>query len=244
MIHCKLREWHREISSTKRTICGCAVWLLLATITPVRAQLVLGQLDNFQDGTTANWSQGSFSPNPPVNVATGGPAGASDAYLQVTSNGISGAGSKMVFFNTAQWTGNYLTAGVTQITADMANFGTTPLHMRIAFRGGPGLTQFGSTIETTLMPDSQWHPVTFDLSAGGLTNIGGIDPLNTTLGNVIELRILSAQSGPAFNGDTVMGILGVDNIRAVGVPEPGSIGLCSLALAWGCHRLRRRRQVV
>src|SRR5580765_6962808 len=99
-----------------------------------------GQVDTFQDGTTMGWQEGTPSPNPPTNVPSGGPAGAGDAYVQNISSGGFGSGAKMVMFNDAQWSGSYNAAGVTRLTADMANQGATTLHMRVAIRGGPNLT--------------------------------------------------------------------------------------------------------
>ena len=173
-----------------------------------------GQQDTFQDGTTMSWSEGVNSPNPPTNIATGGPAGINDRFLRNISNGGAGPGSKMIMFNDAQWTGNYVAAGVNRITAQMANFGSTTLFMRVAFRGGPTSTLYGSSVAAQLPPDGVWRSVTFDLTSSGLTNIGGADTLSQVLSAVAELRILSAVGGASFNGDPVQATLGVDNILA------------------------------
>lgn len=199
--------------------------------------VMLGQLDSFQDGTTRAWLEGPPSPNPPVNIATGGPLGAGDRYLQDISTGGSGAGSRLVMFNTSQWAGNYATAGVTQIVGEMANFGSTTLSMRITLTSG--LTRFSSTsvMGSTLPPDGLWRTVTFDLAPSALTRISGSGTLNAVLSNVTELRVLSAAAGPAFLGDSIAATLGMDNLRAV--PEPAAataLMLGALPLA-----LRRRR---
>ncbi|PWB73274.1 MAG: hypothetical protein C3F15_10055, partial [Holophagae bacterium] len=83
--------------------------LAMATAVPAWAVDPL-QVDDFEDGTTMGWEEGAPSPNPPVNVADGGPGGAGDAYLENTSSGGTGAGSRMVMFNNAQWTGDYVAA--------------------------------------------------------------------------------------------------------------------------------------
>jgi hypothetical protein len=176
--------------------------------------VVFGQEDTFQDGTTLDWQEGASSPNPPTNVATGGPAGAGDRFLQNISSGGFGAGSRMVMFNSAQWSGNYNAARVDRITAQMANFGSTTLHMRIAFRGGPSSTLYGSSSAAVLPPDGLWRSVVFDLTTSALTNIGGANTLAQVLGSVAELRILSAIGGATFTGDPIIGTLGVDNITA------------------------------
>jgi hypothetical protein len=176
-----------------------------------------GQLDDFEDGTTMGWQEGS-SPNEPTNVATGGPAGANDAFVRNVSSGSFGAGGRMVMFNTAQWTGNYTASGIARITANMANFGSTTLHMRVAVRRGSGMGPAGyaSTSAAVLPADGIWRSVTFDLTSSTMTNVSGADTLATVLANVLEVRILSAAGGPNDNGDVIAGTLGVDNIRAVG----------------------------
>jgi hypothetical protein len=186
--------------------------LCILAATHSRATVSFGQIDTFQDGTTMNWDEGVSSPNPPTNVATGGPAGAGDRFLENISSGGFGAGSKMIMFNEVQWTGNYIAAGVDRITTQMANLGSGTLHMRIALRGGPGSTLYGSTVATDLPADGVWRVVTFDLTNSALTNIGGSDNLIQVLGSVSEVRILSAIGGPSFNGDPIQGALGVDNI--------------------------------
>ena len=65
---------------------------------------------------------------PPGVDPDGGPNGAGDAYLAVSSAGGGGAGSKMVVFNTdPHWLGNYSLAGVSRITFDIQNRSFTTL---------------------------------------------------------------------------------------------------------------------
>src|SRR5688572_16024391 len=83
---------------------------------PTLAQVVFGQVDDSQDGTTMGWDEGSASINPPTNQPTGGPAGANDRYLQNISSGGGGAGSRMVMLNfTPRWDGDYNAVGVTRL---------------------------------------------------------------------------------------------------------------------------------
>jgi hypothetical protein len=199
---------------------GAAATTLLALVTASRVSarpITFGQIDNFEDGTVMNWKEGAVSPNPPTS-ALGGPGGAADHYLRDTSNGNFGAGSKMIFFNVDQWVGNYNSAGVTRMSGMMANFGATTLHMRIGIQGGNFGTIFGSTNPINLAPGSGWQPFTFNLTTAGMTLVGGSDSLSDVLANVTQVRILSAESGPAFNGDVLVGTIGVDNLRALRLP--------------------------
>jgi hypothetical protein len=175
---------------------------------------VFGQFDTFQDGTTMNWREGVGSPNPPTNVSSGGPGGVGDRFLRDVSSGGFSAGSRMIMFNKVQWTGNYNGAGVDRITAQMANFGSTILNMRITLQGGPFDSRCSSTTAAQLPPDGVWRPVAFDLTPSALTIISGPDALSQILDDVAELRIVSAANGPAYEGDIIGATLGVDNIIA------------------------------
>jgi Thrombospondin type 3 repeat len=201
-----------------RTIVVIAMLVLAA-----RAHAITGgQADDFEDGTTDNWTEGSPSPNEPVNVPSGGPDGAGDAYMQNVSSGGAGPGSGQVSFNFTQWVGDYTAAGVTAIEADMANPGVTDLHMRIAVQGGAG-TRFGSATAVDLPAGTGWQHVRFELS--DLTLISGPDPLNTVLTEVSVLRILSAAAGPDWEGDRIVATLNVDNITAIAAVDTDGDGV-------------------
>ncbi len=176
---------------------------------------VMGPFDDFEDGTVSGWMEGPASPNPPTNVPDGGPDGPGDNYLENSSSGGFGPGSKLVMFNQAQWTGDYLAAGVTRIEAQMANLGRTDLFMRIAIEGQP-FERYGSTVPELLPADGQWRAVVFQLSDAFLTQISGSGPLSDVLSDVTTLRILAASGGPAWQGDSVVATLGVDDILGAG----------------------------
>jgi hypothetical protein len=183
---------------------------------PARAAITFGQVDNFQDGSTMGWAEGAASPNPPAYVASGGPRGAGDGYLQNVSGGGGGAGGKMVMFTGGQWAGNYNAAGVTQIDASVANLGAAPLFMRLAVLSGTAV--YGSSDAIELPPDGVWRRVTFGLTGDALTKVEGTDTLGEALSHVQNLRLLSAQGGPALMGDVVAGTLGLDDVRALRLP--------------------------
>src|SRR5947209_3519110 len=92
-----------------------------------RAALIVGQKDNFQT-TSGNWANGGGAADP--FTTTGGPGGATDRFLQISSRGGTGAGSKMVTYNRTQWTGNFTSAKITGVEMDLKDFGTQPLTMR------------------------------------------------------------------------------------------------------------------
>lgn len=170
------------------------------------------QWDNFEDGTTQGWTTGLSNPNPPMNMPDGGPLGNGDAYLHVMANGITGPGGKLVTYNILQWSGNYISAGVTVVSMYMRNFSSVDLSMRIVAQGPGG--SFWSVSPVILAAQSDWQVVQFSLLPADLT--GGTD-LNATLSGVTQLRILHSVSGGDM-GDVVTADLGIDNITAAENP--------------------------
>ena len=192
--------------------------------------ITVGQVDDFEDGTVMGWIEGPTSLNPTTNIPTGGPAGDGDAYLENISSGGFGAGGRQVMFNSSEWGGDYLSQGVELITADMANFGQTPMPVRIAFGQGPGAqnaTWYVSEQAVDLPADGQWHSVEFGLSDADVTCVNGgcaSTSLADVLSDVTTVRILSAAS-PGFRGDRIAATLGVDNITAVALTLLGDVNL-------------------
>src|SRR5437763_10050521 len=114
-----------------------AVLSLACALVPEFAHaLTPGQSDTFAGGSLDNWFAGGLGrgfvpPVPPSVQATGGPAGAGDSYMLVTGLGGESAGSRIAVINTAQWSGNYLTSGVSSLGIDLKNFGNTSLTVRL-----------------------------------------------------------------------------------------------------------------
>ncbi len=174
----------------------------------LNAQTV-NQSDTFQGGTTLSWTSGASNPTQPGIITTGGPAGLNDQYLHVVSAGGSGAGSKLVFFNKAQWTGNYLTAGITQISMQLKNEGPNALLIRIALSGSTG-NCISSAV--ALPVGSGWVSTVFPLAQNMMTVSG---TYATIMGSVTEIRILHSSSA-STQGEAIVAQLGVDNITALG----------------------------
>ncbi len=223
---------------------------LAATLAALSLHLVpanavsVGQLDDFEDGTTQNWIVGLLGaphPAPPVNVPSGGPDGGDDAYLQITSIGTDGPGSKLAVVNLVQWAGDYASAGVSGISADVRNFGQTEVALRLFLenpRSGPP-TDTAITGAVILPPGSGWMSVVFSLAPGDLSVLQG--DLATLLADVTALRFFHG-GADTFTGESLVAQVGIDNVLALGVrrvPEPGTLALLSLGLL-GAVMLRRR----
>ena len=177
-----------------------------------------GQIDNFPSTDPMGWMKGFNSTMPPSVISDGGPAGVGDGYLQNISTGVGSADSKQIFFNQAQWTGDYFANHVTRLQVDMANFSSATLYMRVVMEGNAG--SYASATPTVLAPNSGWQNVTFNLTAGSMSDIfgGSSGPLANVLSGIFEVRILSSQSGGTRNGDTVASTLGMDNLHARTLP--------------------------
>jgi len=215
---------------------------------PSRAQVTLGQIDTFEDGTTQGWGVGAGgSPVPPVNIATGGPAGAGDNFLELTSlGGAGGPGSRLVALNDAQWAGNYLAAGIGTIQMDLNNLGSNDLFIRLLFADpvfGPP-TNIAITDAFFVPAGSGWLHATFDVRPSSLITLLGT--ANNALSNATELRIFHNPApdfpGPPTGIPPIAATLGVDNIAAV--PEPSAAAFLTssgLALLMR-YRFKRARR--
>ncbi|MGI8819614.1 MAG: PEP-CTERM sorting domain-containing protein [Chthoniobacterales bacterium] len=216
---------------------------LLLVARPADA-ITLGQLDDFQIGTTLGWTNGQQGGAPPVlNIATGGPAGAGDRFMQISANG-GASGGRLTVFNFQQWIGNnYVTAGVTALSIDLRNQGTVPLSIRFAFQADAFNGAPGYLSSAMLLPvGGGWQHFTISITQANLIPVGGPAPFSTFYDNGNGwLRIINEAGTSNLNGDMVVSQLGIDNILAV--PEPTTIallggGLVSLG-GWAAHRARR-----
>jgi hypothetical protein len=178
------------------------------------AQISVGFVNDFEDGTTQGWSNGGSSPNPPTNVTTGGPEGIDDNYLEEISAGGGGAGSKMVIFNSnLEWTGNYTESGTLGIGFDLRNPSNEDLKIRIAFEGAGDNTQIASSSSINLPAQSDWRIAFLSTDPEDFVVVnGGSSTIEEVLQDVNEIRILHNPI-PDFNGASIDATLHIDNIN-------------------------------
>jgi len=215
-------------------------WMMQAATTPVRAAVAVGQTDDFEDGTTLNW-RGATGPLAPANVASGGPSGADDNFLRLTSSGASTAGGKLVAFNFDQWAGNYLAAGINAIEMQVNNLGATDLTLRLILRDDADLQSLSTVADVDVPAGSGWTTVSFPLTAANLTGPAG-STFETVMGSVTELNLVHNDTPIPHrqNAENIAALLGVDNIRAVGVPEPACLSAIVLTVGAVMQRCRAR----
>jgi hypothetical protein len=198
----------------------------------VIAALAPGLIDNFSNGTAQNWVGGA-------NQASGGPAGAGDRYLEITT-----PGGPLSAVNEFQWAGA-LPANADRIEFDLNNSGGGPLSLRLMLLtpgcefGGGACTAWTSTGALVLPPGSGWATnVGFSVKEADLVRVLGSDGYAASMAN-IERVILRYDDGPPDPPNfTVVtaGTLGIDNVE---LPEPsGVLGLLAGVALIGL--LRRR----
>ena len=220
---------------------GCA--LLVAW----RAQAVPMGIETFNaphDWVTGGGPGGAAETALPVQL--GGPAGPTDPYLVLQATGGSGPGSRLSGQNLGDWTGDYASAGITQILGDANNFGPSALSLRVLLvQFGPtGPVNGAITNAVQLAAGSGWQHLAFDISPGALLPFPGSN-INVLLANVHEVRFFH-NPAPFFSPGQIPAVtatLGLDNLQAVGastVPEPSTLGLLLAAGLLGVARRRTR----
>lgn len=216
-----------------------ALTLTLASAGPVQA-VTPGQVDTFENGTTLSWSVGANHPVPPTVMASGGPAGTGDHYMQLQAHGSGGPASRLAVRNGAQWAGDYTAAGITALTMDIFNFGPSDLSLRLLFEAGsPTLTdQAWSTVPVLVPGGSGWRSVVFPVTASDLSAAPG-SQVADALAGAVAIRLFHGTL-PLFPGEAVVATVGVDNITAV--PEPDTCAMMLAGLGLLGLAVRRRRQ--
>jgi hypothetical protein len=183
-----------------------------------RAQITVGQVDDFQDGTTESWLGAQVEA-----VADAGPNGAGDTALRASATGSPfGANGKLIVYNdTDAWTGSWTAAGVAQISLDVRNPNALPLVMRLAIAGPDGFMGGGggdvhATDGIEIAADNAWHSITFDVLADDFTALTTQYPdVSLALADVTHFRVLH-HPDHSFIGEAVDADFLIDNIRTVG----------------------------
>lgn len=194
-------------------------FLLLCFPTLVLSQVVLGQVDDFEDYTMSNWIKNSSIPN--ENIYDGGPLGADDNFLRITSSG-SGSDLDLMTKNNAQWRGNYyqgnLSNRIKYISMDVRNSGSNVIFLRLSFQTDYGLIYRCSTTNAiAVLPNDGWNRISFSILEENITALSDTFNYAVTFGSgsqgVEEMRILHNDQ-PAWESDPIDAILDIDNIMA------------------------------
>lgn len=225
-----------------------------AGATAAGAQIPVGQRDDFQDGTTANWrinllGIGNPPPEAIPQVVAGGLRGPADRYLRLTSTGNAGAGGRLAVLNYgSQWAGDW--RAVTGVTLLARNFGASEVTLRLLFENpalpptpGPPDSWAVSTVGAVLPAGGDWTQIYFPLRGpGGLGMVpGSALGLDALLAGVTTVRLFHLPVGAALSpvGPPIAAQVGIDDFTAA--PEPGTLALAGGGLAVLALAARRRR---
>jgi hypothetical protein len=230
----------------RSTLQAALLALGATTAAPIGA-VTLGQTDTFS-ASAEGWfagggPMGAVPPLPPSVQSSGGPGGASDAFLRISSNGGGGPGSRLVAMNRTQWAGDYLTAGVGAIEMDLINLGTTDVTMRLLFEDptvGPPVNIAATSFGAFLPAGSGWMHVRFGITSDQLVEIAG--DAAAALGGATLMRLYHSTT-PIFPPVPLTAFVGVDNISAVPEPHAALSMVVGLALVGGVLHWRSKAPV-
>ena len=215
-------------------VCACAC----AGV--ARGNVIVGQIDTFEGNSTENWQVGDAGGTgySPQLLVSGGPRGVGDGFLRVRSNGspFGGPYSRLAVFNDTQWTGSW-NGGFGGIRVDVANLGTNHVTLRLVLMDAQNNTHV-SKVPIELPAGSGWKSEIWILDAGAFRSSNGSN-LNDARANIIEMRFvhhLNDTGGRA--GQIIEADIGVDNIEAIVIPEPG---VAALVVGAALGVLGRRR---
>ena len=183
---------------------------------PARA-ISLGQVDDFQDGTTQEWLGVAGQ----ASISDGGLSGPGDLFLDLSSTGEDGPGGSLFVSNTSQWQGDYTSAGVEVIRLDLANLGPTDLQIRLVIES----LEFNGfvTQAISLAAGAGWATASFSFLPADLTPVGDGSDVAMALATVNSLALLHAPTTDLLRDGSppVEARLGIDRICAGGAGGAG-----------------------
>ncbi|HEY6564734.1 MAG TPA: hypothetical protein VIY86_09580 [Pirellulaceae bacterium] len=184
--------------------------LFLLIANPLWA-VTLYHTDTFSSGTVEGWAGGAA----PI-TQLGGPAGAADEVLQISSNGGLGTGGHLATHNEEPvWLGNYSLAGVEAISLDLMVPPAFPaLEIRMVLFGPLSFDErWTSTIQKMVPNDGVWRHYQFSLAEADLTHVAGTATYPQLSSDVISVMFRHDPGGPSVGGTAIVGRMGLDNIH-------------------------------
>lgn len=184
------------------------------------AQVMSGQMDDFQNGTVQGWIIGNGNPSGfgTSVVSNAGPNGMGDYALDYSSTGGGGISSRMVVFNqTLKWQGNYLQQDIELIRFDV-KAEVNNLNLKIAFQRGTNdnFTRIATIDPIVVDAGTGWTSVEIPLAIDNfeiVDNYLGNYSISEVLENVSVMRILSSTSS-LWLGESIAANMQLDNITA------------------------------
>lgn len=172
------------------------------------ADPALGFRESFPGVTTGGFSGGSATSNP----GTGGVLGAGDGYLVITVPGP--FGGNLGAFSTTAYSGNWNTAGITQVRMWLNDIGTPDsLEMHVCIGSGATGNLWQSNAGL-IPPHGEWAPFTVDVSnPANFTFIGiGTPDFAAARAGADRMLIRHDHAPYSKSPDTIIGDVGIDEI--------------------------------
>lgn len=192
------------------------VLLVLATTQVGRADLVLGTVSDFNDGTTQGWATAR---NNTLNPST---------FLQVLP---AGPANRLAVFNTS--VAGTIGSNVTGITVDMMRpTGQGAIDMRLVLFGPGTSNRWTTTLAQSIPGDGVWRRYSYSILEQDLTQTLGLNTYDELTLNLSRMMFRYDAGAPSATGTVgATGVLNIDNVTAV--PEPGAAAMLALC-AVGC----------
>lgn len=162
-------------------------------------------------------------------------------------------GNKVIARNTgSDWTGDFVARGIVELQLDFNNWSDSdPVYLRLGLSNvtNPQIstgTWWVSDTPVYFAPLSGWGSASFTISESAMHRVGdlsggiGTDTFAATLADIKGFRIFSSTLGYSAIGDEFYGVVGMDNIQLIGIPEPSASTL-ALGIVCGLVVLHRRR---
>jgi hypothetical protein len=177
------------------------------------------------------WTNGSEAPLPTLQAA-GGPDGAGDAFLQLTSIGGFGPGSHLAAYNEqANWIDDIGALGAVAVSVDMMSPVTSSsLEMRLVLFGPVNPVsptnlnrRWTSTVAAAVPNDGVWRKYSFSLAEADLTRVQGTDSYDAMMADVLRVMLRHDAGSPSATGTAIAAMIGIDNVQFL--PAPGDANL-------------------
>ena len=135
---------------------------------------------------------------------------------------------------------------VTGVSLNFANWSESdPVYLRIAISNlanpqQSGGTWWASSAPIYFAPESGWGTASFQINESSMQRVGnltgelGLDTFDDTLSDINGFRILSSTLGYGAIGDEFYGVVGMDNIQLITIPEPSFIASLFTILVLTC----------
>lgn len=176
----------------------------------------------------------------PWATDTAGGISPGNPYFKIEADGIGKFGRMITFNWEPEWTGDYMSTGVSGLQLDLANMSDSDeVFLRVALGNRASPQQSGGTwwVSKTaqIVPlESGWTSVFLPIAESEMVVVGNIEGQSDnesfadTLSDIRNIRIISAAVPFGAIGDEFYGDVGIDNVALV--PEPSTLPMIGIGI--------------